>query len=525
MSSKSKLVNLDALIKRADFGLEDYDDDEDAFETFDRVTLRDFGGDGAYLSPNLRKPDFQRETNHWSPEQILSLLQSFVDGDLVPSVILWKSPTYIFVIDGGHRLSAIKAWIEDDYGDGALSHEYFNRSIPIKQRKLADKTRSLVNSKIDSYTQINVMNKNQDLPPEKRKIITRIISRSLQVQWVKGDADKAEKSFFKINTQGTPLDSIEELLLKNRKKPISISARAIIRAGTGNKYWSKFGTNEISEIEELAKELNRTFFEPEINTPIKTLDLPLGGSTGVRSALQILIDLLQIVNKDNQGNLLTLDKYEDDLDGLSTIRLMKKTLTLAKRITGNDKGSLGLHPAIYFYGPTGRHSIPMFLGIMELFAQKIINNDKDFFKKFINQREFIENILANKKELISSILQKHRSPERIPAFKEFINDLVTKIDKNSILSDEAIVKIARLDGKIVLGDMLSNNRSFNNDAKSKSFIKTALASAIKCPICSGYLDPEKSVSYDHIQRISENGKGEASNCQLTHPYCNQSVKN
>lgn len=522
MSSRSKLVNLDALIKRADFGLEKFD--VDSFETFNTISVRDFVG-GALLGPNLRKPDFQRETNHWSPDQVLSLLQSFINGDLVPSVILWKSPTYIFVIDGGHRLSAIKSWVEDDYGDGALSYEYFNHEISKEQMKLADKTRRLINSNIGSYKQITLKNEISDLSIEERKKINKIVSRSLQVQWVNGDADKAEHSFFKINTQGTPLDAIEELLLKNRKKPIPIAARAIIRAGTGNKYWSKFEVYNISQIEELSKELHKTFFEPEIKTPIKTLDLPLGGSIGIRAALQILIDLLQIVNKDNQGKFKTLEEYADDEDGTLTIDILRKTLNLAKRITGNDKGSLGLHPAIYFYGPTGRHSIPMFLGIMELFVEKLLNNDKLFFKKFIQQREFLENILANKKDLISSILQKHRSPDRVPAFKKFINDLVTKIDKSKEINDEFLVKVAKLEGKIVLGETFSQNTVFNDDVKSKSFIQIALASAIKCPICNGYLDPEKSMSYDHIKRKSENGTGSIENCQLTHPYCNQSIKN
>lgn len=522
MSSRSKLVNLDALIKRADFGIETFD--EDSYETFNTISVRDFVG-GALLSPNLRKPDFQRETNHWSPDQILSLLQSFVNGDLVPSVILWKSPTFIFVIDGGHRLSAIKAWVEDDYGDGALSYEYFNHEIPKEQKKLADKTRRLINHHIGSYKQITLKNEMTDLSSEERKKINKIISRSLQVQWVNGDADKAEQSFFKINTQGTPLDSIEELLLKNRKKPIPISARAIIRAGTGNKYWSKFENDKISQIEEFSKELYKTFFEPEIKTPIKTLDLPLGGSTGIRVALKILIDLLEIVNKDNQGNFKSLEEYDDDIDGSLTVDILKKTMNLAKRITGNDKGSLGLHPAIYFYGPTGRHSIPMFLAIMELFVEKLLNNDKQFFKKFSYQREFLEKILANKKDLISSILQKHRSPDRVPAFKEFINDLVLKVDKNQIINDEFLVKIAKLEGKIVLGDVYSKNTTFSNDIKSQSFIQVALASALKCPICNGYLDPGKSMSYDHIVRKSENGPGSIENCQLTHPYCNQSIKN
>lgn len=56
------------------------------------------------------------------------------------------------------------------------------------------------------------------------------------------------------------------------------------------------------------------------------------------------------------------------------------------------------------------------------------------------------------------------------------------------------------------------------------FIDVALRNALKCPICQGYLDTEKSVSYDHIVRVREGGDGNSDNVQLTHPYCNQSVK-
>ncbi len=56
------------------------------------------------------------------------------------------------------------------------------------------------------------------------------------------------------------------------------------------------------------------------------------------------------------------------------------------------------------------------------------------------------------------------------------------------------------------------------------FAYFVLESAMKCPICNGYLDPEKSVSYDHVIRAREEGGGNHENCQLTHPFCNQSVK-
>ena len=77
--------------------------------------------------------------------------------------------------------------------------------------------------------------------------------------------------------------------------------------------------------------------------------MPLGGSKGVRTALQILIDFLIVTNDNQQKSLSDVTKYDDDLDGEITVGVLKRSLRLANRISGNDRGSLGLHPAVYFY--------------------------------------------------------------------------------------------------------------------------------------------------------------------------------
>src|SRR5580704_10113678 len=66
-------------------------------------------------------PDFQRETTEWDPQRVVGLIQTFIEGDLVPAVILWQNKELLFVIDGSHRLSALTAWVHNDYGDGQLS--------------------------------------------------------------------------------------------------------------------------------------------------------------------------------------------------------------------------------------------------------------------------------------------------------------------------------------------------------------------------------------------------------------------
>jgi hypothetical protein len=522
MANRSRLVNLDAMIKRADFAAQDLT--EATYETVNTIGLRDLTSD-AMIAAALRKPDFQRETNHWAPEQVVSLLECFVNGDLIPSVILWKSSSHLFVIDGGHRLSVLKAWVEDDYGDGPTSLSFFGAAaIPAEQKLAAEQVRKLISKNVGSWQHVQAQIKAKETSPEDLKKLQVISSRALSIQWVPGNAEKAEASFFKINTKGTPLDNIEYLLLSNRKRPIAIAARAVIRAGMGHKYWSSFGADQKEKIESMASALHKTLFEPEVSSPIKTLDLPLGGSKGVRTALEVLIEFILYSIQDQQLQPNKVSDQADDLTGASTVNALEKALRLAKRVTGNDDGSLGLLPAIYFYGPSGRHASSMFLGTCKLIGRKLANNDKHFFIKFTSVREKLESTLIAHKEIIASILQKTISTKRVDRYAELLERTIKRLYGGEEVSEQTLVADAGLIGKILVGKDAGSPKTFTDETKSAVFLKAALASAIKCPICKGYLDPSKSVSYDHILDLKLGGIGSEENCQMTHPYCNQSFK-
>jgi Protein of unknown function DUF262 len=520
MPSRS-LVNLDAMISRADFAIQA--DENASFDTIERIGLRDLS-QGSLLLPILRKPDFQRETNHWSPEQVVSLLECFVGGDLIPSVILWKSPLHLFVIDGGHRLSVLRAWIENDYGDGPASQEFFGYEIPKEQKRIAKRTRDLIEENVGKYADLNAKLQQSVLPDNERKKLTGLASRALPIQWVGGNAEKAEASFFKINTEGTPLDDIEELLLRNRRKPIAIAARAVIRAGKGHRYWSAFPDEAATRIEKAASQLHQTLFDPEVRRPVKTLDLPLGGSKGVRTALQALIDFMLIANRNQQGKPAKLQDQDHDLDGDATVKVLSKSLTLAGWITGNSNGSLGLHPAVYFYGPSGVHSGPMFMGTVALIGRKLANNDSDFFRKFTKIRASLEESLIIYKDLIATILQKQASRGRTKAYENLLGSLIDRLLEGGELSEEWLVEKAGVKGKVLTGTAKVKAHAFTDDVKSQAFISVALQGVPKCNICTGFLDSEKSLSYDHDKRKRDGGGGDVDNIQLTHPYCNQSIK-
>ena len=177
--------------------------------------------------------------------------------------------------------------------------------------------------------------------------------------------------------------------------------------------------------------------------------------------------------------------------GDETITVLNNALRLAQRMTGNDKGSLGLHPAVYYYGPTGVHSSPMFLGTALFICEKLYNNDNLFFKYFTTVREKIENILITNKDLIATILQKLGSKKRVIQYKELLSNIYSAAKENKGIRDSDLVSWAELDGRIIVGQEKINKVDFSDEVKSKIFIYTALKNHIKCPICNGYLDTGK----------------------------------
>jgi hypothetical protein len=508
-------TTLDAMIPREDFAKDGEDYRLDLFQGLSTSNLESTSP----ILKLLRKPDFQRETNHWTPDQFCTFIASFVDNEVIPSLILWKSPSHIFVIDGGHRLSALRAWMENDYGDGPRSLQFYNGEIPAEQRKIAKKTRKLIEKRVGTYEHLKSLVDNTAAQPEQRRRADTLVTRALPVQWIQGSAAVAETSFFKINTQGTALDEVEEMLIRNRKRPISIAARAILRAGSGHKYWSNLPKPVQIKIEELANEFYRLVFEPEIDVPVKTLDLPLGGSTSPVDALVLLIEFLAIAGSKDGSQRLPSD-YPEESDGNATVEVLKNSFAIIRRITGNSPESLGLHPAIYFYNERGRYSRFLFLGISMLIAERIRHNDDNFFRKFTIHREKMELFLIDNRSLIGIVLQNLGKTTRITKMRDMFSFLIAQFQEGEIPKLESVMGHLGLKSRII--DVVSSKgpADFSDDTKSMIYIRQAVRSSLICPHCKGKLDPKKSVSYDHILPKRNGGSGDPENGDLTHPYCN-----
>src|SRR5438876_1081224 len=125
--------------------------------------------------------------------------------------------------------TVLRAWIEDDYGDGPLSISHFGVELPKEQIKAPKKTRELVKEAVGSFKDLQSVNAAPTkFAPDLALGAKTALTRSLQIQWIHGNAEEAEISFFKINTHGTALDEVEERLLRNRRKPAAIAARAVV---------------------------------------------------------------------------------------------------------------------------------------------------------------------------------------------------------------------------------------------------------------------------------------------------------
>lgn len=513
-------VNLDAIIPREDFEAEESSISGKKKET---LSIEDIKADSFFFS-SVRKPDFQRETNEWDAKKIADFLDSFLDDDLIPAIILWRSSAgYIFVIDGSHRLSALAAWINDDYGHGSISKAFYDGIIPEEQISVAEDTAKVVRKRVGSYADFKLALTN----PE--KVSSEIVRRAknlgalaIQVQWVEGDATKAENSFFKINQQASPIDKTELVLLESRKKPNCVAARAIIRGGTGHKYWAGFTNDNQQEIQRLAGEIHEVLFNPKLQTPIKTLDIPIGGKNYSAQTLPLVLDFVNIVNDIASDFKKSL---ADDPDGSETVEVLKRTRKVAWRINSIHASSLGLHPVVYFYSQEGRHKVASFYAIVSLIMQMEKDNS---YATFTAVRPAFEAILLQYDYLPQQIIRRYRS-----AFASYrhIADYYLEIihllaQEKSV--DEAITEILANEKfnylSLIQDATLPAGADFSSERKSAVYIKAALKAAPTCKICSGLIH-RNSITIDHIDRRQEGGLGTVENGQIAHPYCNTTYKN
>lgn len=532
--SMPHLVNLDALIRREDFEVA-LDRRVQSLDEADKLKIVELEAD-SLMYKLIRKPDFQRTTAHWSPVKVANFIESFLAGDLIPALILWQSNASgsIFVIDGAHRLSALIAWVHDDYGDRNISQLFFEGYIPPEQKQAADETRNIIATRIGSYTEIkHALNPS----PERARFAGTLAASGVTLQWVRGDATRAEKSFHTINTEQTPIGDLEVRLIRDRRCANAIAARALVSAGTGQYSRSSFTEQNKGQIRTLAKSIYDDLFVPPLETPIKTLDLPVAGRSYSFDSFKLILDVIEFLNQPatengkkskakklpKKSDILT-PTMEADADGSATVTFLTNFKRVSSQIAGNSSGSLGLHPAVYFYSATGAYQPTAFLAAIG-FVQDMARQQE--FIAFTEHRYAFEELLLKYKHFINEIARKYGSGHRgLAALSKLFRYLFegvktghTEVEIVPVLIEDERLKFL----KPIIDVDKGTKTKFPSERKSAVFLKQALDKALRCEICKARVH-KNSMNIDHILRREDGGNANVENGQVTHPYCNHGYK-
>lgn len=521
-------VNLDALIPREDF---ESNTGAAGGRLRDTISLSDLEENG-FFHPLLRKPDFQRETTHWKPDAVYELIRAYLDGHLIPAVILWQSGERVFVIDGAHRLSALIAWTRDDYGDAEASSARFGSGLSPEQRKVAKRTRDLIRKEIGSYAEFKGLRGQEISEPRKARWVRQIGSGAVEIQWVTATTSQAaEDSFFKINQAAQPIDPTERRILQTRRSPNAIAARCIARGGKGHKYWSAFPSESQGQIETLGEEIYATLYQPPHNQPVTSTDVPIAGQG--YNALPFVFELVSVANNIPIPTSVNAKKLPpavpEDSNGVETVKFLQNVKKRLGLLSTTHSGSLGLHPLIYSYSSTGNFQSNAFLATIK-FAEKLDKRGKK--KEFTSIRKEFEDYLLNNRAFVSLTMSRlgagARSLERIVDLYWSIFELMLSGKRGTDVLDSLSARtdfahLRQLEIPSPRADDAPSKRGASSTSKSASFITKAMTAPLRCSECGAAIHAN-SVSFDHIQRSSEGGSNRQENLQPTHPFCNSGIK-
>lgn len=531
------LVNLDALIQRLDFEAGS-DSTSQSRRLGNEVKIGELENTYLHL---LKKPDFQRTTNSWGPERVADFIKSFLDGDLIPAIIMWRSQQSgdFFVIDGAHRLSALLAWVHDDYGHGRISQEFWGYSIEPAQRKLALATKELIEKDIGAYGLLKQVLQDHSRARDEMMLLRakNMAAFKIDLQWVEGNAKNAERSFFRINGSASIIDPTELEIIKARKKPNAIATRALMNSGMGHRYWSDFPTETSSKIEETARRTYESLFKPILETPIKTMDLPIAGQGYSENAFKMIFDLVNMVNGITpamweskpplkKSKNIQVPLLQDDVDGEVTLEFLSNVRKAAFLVSGNYAGSLGLHPVVYFYGPTGRFQSAALLSTIK-FVRELDEQNRLFH--FTRHRNQFEEYLIRHRHFVGELGHAYGSRQRpLEPLVLMYRVILSEIEKGETDHEHitsVLIKTPRLttleakSGK----ENRPKRKAFSRDDKSEAFIQRAIDSPIRCSICGARIHSQ-GFNIDHNLRQQDGGMGDVDNASPTHFYCNSGYK-
>lgn len=527
-------VYLDHHIPRDDF-LYRYANEkkrQEASQDHSKLRFRDLYGENS-MDHVLRKPDFQRVTWAWTPHDCVSLLESIVNEQVIPSIIMWLSPTSRwYVLDGGHRISVVLAWLKDDWGKDCAKMYSDDQELAKKIQEASDAVESLMERAgigkfkhyQDSYKRI------ESLPKEAREyeeevntedarraaFYRRIIGglAGFPLQWVEGDFEKAERSFLKINSSGNKLTDWEIKLVENRDSSFARVVMSLSNITKAEQYWpTKVSRGEsesqiktkVEEILEGINKLHKILFDPPHDISFSRVQQPILAEPNVEPYKKpaYLAELFTII-KGGKGQPAQTERLirEDKAATASIIiakglQLVQESLDTFNHLKGQSSQSLALIPALYFYSENGKYVRGMLYGL--LYWLFIDNREEDLLQKklyFSAYRGAFEEVLIEKKrETFYYFGRKGSGPETITLTAEYFKKLLFLLkDHRGVITSEVFVK-----------DYYKLFKYMSVEATRPSIGNLPYSHLPRCTVCRGFLDLSDLTEYNGLR--------------YAHPFC------
>ncbi len=512
---------------------------------------------------SLRKPDFQRATWAWTPEDCVSLLESIVNEQVIPSIIMWSSPEngYDYVLDGGHRISVVLAWLNDDWGDTLPSGEYRDEEQEVLIKQAAKEVRNLVKIKIGSISDYQAADEEfnravmEDKAP-RRVLDATTFNRGLFYQrlrrgevgfhilWVPGNYEKAEISFLKINKSGRQLSEWETTIIESRHSSFVRAVMSISSISSAKHYWhtkdleeegNELAQNKIEEILKGVNKLHEMLFKPAYETPIKRLQQPLIVPPDVQTKPYWLAELLTVIAGGKGQKAETRKLIDRDIHALpeeiigNGLHLIENALDGLGHLIGPSPKSLALIPVLYFYTDAGRYVRSLLYGFLYWIlsgSEEDILSRKRVFS--IHRAVFEQVLLNNKEDVITGITRRTGSGPEVTSqtaqYYQGLLELLVKhrddIHSEAFAADySALTK--RLTNKAVKVRLpAGKSRTFTERQKSSLVLDHFFYNPNRCGICDGMLDPTADLQHDHIVEHARGGRTIKENQRLVHPFCN-----
>lgn len=534
--------------------------------TRDFLNIKQLYGDQSesYL---LRKPDFQRATWSWTPEDCVELLEAVLNEQVVPSVIMWldKDGTK-FVLDGGHRISVLLAWISDDWGDRLPAGHFKDDTLELASKTAAMRVRDLLDQRLIGSFQDYLLaeRRHRELVQKDRAPGAEMDSVSLEyaqkvrrwasvdigfpVLWVKGDYKTAEQSFLKINKTGRQLSKWETKLVENRTSSMARAVMSIAEVQQASRFWplddkaiekSKQLSEKAQAIIERVKSLHELLFLPVYETPIRQPQQPLVATPFTKpEAKPAYVAEVLTITEGLKGQPAETDKLIQRDSGASSPELVEHGLVLLNHawddlssIYGASPRSLSMMPLVYFYSDQGRYVRSLLYGMlywMNYGAQKEIFDRRLIFT--VHRRAFEGIILTRKEEIITRIARRIGSGYEVTyPTARYYHGLLKLLIKHDDVTDstgfaadhkQLIETLGKKDVASAPRKPESTRPTFTRTQKTTVNVGEYIEMFRECEICGGRYYPGLFTQADHIEPRSKGGKTAVWNARNTHPFCN-----